>query len=47
LGTKKIREKSIALLLGFCWVLLTKIAAANAGVSVDVALEKRHVFTLD
>lgn len=47
LGTKKICEKSFALLLGFCWVLLAKIAAANAGTSVDVALGKRHVLTLD
>ena len=47
MGTNKIREKSIALLLGFCWVLLTRITAANAGVSVDVALGKRHAFTPD
>lgn len=47
MGTKTIREKSIVLLLGFCWVLLTKITAANVGVSMDVALGKRHAFTLD
>lgn len=47
MGTKKICDKSIALLLGFCWVSLTEITAANAGASVDVALGKGHAFTLD
>lgn len=35
------------LLVGFCRVFLTKITVANAGVSMDIALGKRHTFTLD